>query len=863
MANAKGGAAVNSSRDATERCRRLRLDNAALALSNARLLDEARRERAERTRSADRLRNVSEAAKEFSSKTDDLGQLLEIIARRLGEVVGDMCAIRPVSEDGEWLESVGAAYHRNHEVLAAMREIMGSGRQRVGEGVSGRVAATREPLLTRKIDPSAFAASSEPRYRPFLERLGVTSSIAVPLLCAGRVVGVANLLRSKPSPPYDEEDLHFVEGVADHAAIAIGNARLYAAERAAHAAADRATHALRQSEARFARLRDAGILGIIVTHLDGRVIEINDTLHQLVGYSRDEILSGHVAWTSLTPPDLQRADVRAVEQLRASGVASLREKEFVRKDGRHVPVLVGSAMLEGEAGECISFVLDLTERKQAEAVIARLRADHADDAKFRALLETAPDAMVIVDQGGLIALVNGRTEALFGYSRTELMGRAIDMLVADGFRQACSQDRATFFADPAPRILGAGAELFGQRKDGTEFPVEISLAPIETEQGVLVSSAIRDISERKNAERQRANLAAIVEASDDAIIGKTLGGIITSWNSGAHRIFGYDANEAVGRSIALIIPPGFEGEEPVILETLARGEVKRFDALRRCKDGRIIHVSVTSSPVCDGAGHVIGISKVARDITDRKLAAAALARAKDMADSANSELETFSYSVAHDLRAPLRGMNGFAQLVLNSYEDKLDERAQDWLREIVLNATKMGELIDGLLSLAHLSRSDLRPTCVNLSEIARDLGARLAALEPSRNVELLVEEGLYAEVDPRLARSLFDNLLANAWKFTRGVPAARVEVGCLEHESSRAFFVRDNGAGFDMAFADKLFVPFQRLHATSEFPGTGIGLATVQRIVHRHGGRVWATGTVDGGATFHFTLSRQAPEKTP
>ncbi len=228
--------------------------------------------------------------------------------------------------------------------------------------------------------------------------------------------------------------------------------------------------------------------------------------------------------------------------------------------------------------------------------------------------------------------------------------------------------------------------------------------------------------------------------------------------------------------------------------------------------------------------------------------------ARRQVEVANRELEAFSYSVAHDLRAPLRGMNGFAQLLVDSYSDKLDVTAQDWLQEILQNARKMADLIDALLSLSRVSRSELNRQMVDLASLVRASVARLALAEPHRTVAVLIEDGLRAEIDPNLARVMLDNLVANAWKFTGKRESPRIEFGVLGRDESRTFFLRDNGAGFDMAYAGKLFAPFQRLHTVREFPGTGIGLATVQRIVHRHGGSIWAEGAVEKGATFYFTL---------
>ena len=222
---------------------------------------------------------------------------------------------------------------------------------------------------------------------------------------------------------------------------------------------------------------------------------------------------------------------------------------------------------------------------------------------------------------------------------------------------------------------------------------------------------------------------------------------------------------------------------------------------------------------------------------------------------ANRELEAFSYSVAHDLRAPLRGMNGFAEILLKEYGTKLDAEACDCLRMIQKNAVTMGELIDALLSLARVSRTALHQASVDISALARSLQGdlkRAYGLAP----ELVVQEGLHAYLDPALARVLLENLLSNAWKFSANASSPRVEVG----ECAGALFVRDNGAGFNMAHAQKLFTPFQRLHAAHEYPGTGIGLATAHRIVDRHGGRIWAESQVGSGATFFFELPNARSE---
>ncbi|HEX3769561.1 MAG TPA: ATP-binding protein [Polyangiaceae bacterium] len=224
--------------------------------------------------------------------------------------------------------------------------------------------------------------------------------------------------------------------------------------------------------------------------------------------------------------------------------------------------------------------------------------------------------------------------------------------------------------------------------------------------------------------------------------------------------------------------------------------------------------------------------------------------------ASNQELEAFSYSVAHDLRAPLRAISGFAEILAETQIDRLDDEGRKCIDAITRNTEKMARLIDALLSLSRLSRKEMNPREVDLSEIAREEIADLARSDRDRSVDVTIQDGVEGRADPNLARAVLQNLLGNAWKFTAKTPAARVEFGVADKDGVRAFFVRDNGAGFDMSYAKNLFGAFQRLHTEAEFKGTGIGLATVHRIVSRHGGRLWAEGAVNAGATFYFTLSR-------
>jgi len=223
-------------------------------------------------------------------------------------------------------------------------------------------------------------------------------------------------------------------------------------------------------------------------------------------------------------------------------------------------------------------------------------------------------------------------------------------------------------------------------------------------------------------------------------------------------------------------------------------------------------------------------------------------------ENANKELESFSYSVSHDLRAPLRSIDGFSQAILEDYSDKLDAEGQADLRRVRAATQRMGQLIDDMLDLSRVTRAKITREQVDLSALVRALGAELQKVEPERKIDFTVAPGLTADGDPRLLRIALENLLRNAWKFTGKHPTAKIEFGITQNNGNSAYFVRDDGAGFDMAYANKLFGAFQRLHAMTEFNGTGVGLATVQRIISRHGGRVWAEGEVEKGAIFYFTL---------
>src|SRR5258706_10610506 len=327
-----------------------------------------------------------------------------------------------------------------------------------------------------------------------------------------------------------------------------------------------------------------------------------------------------------------------------------------------------------------------------------------------------------------------------------------------------------------------------------------------------------------------------------------------------------DPAEAVGKSDFDFFPHAklsFEKEQEII-----RSGKPLVDEEERVvwPDGRETWVSTTKVPLPDQTGQVIGTIVISRDITDRKQAETALQKAKLELEAANKELEAFSYSVSHDLRSPLRTIDGFSQALLEDYADQLPAEGQNYLKRVRAATQRMGQLIDDLLNLSKVTRAPMKFVPVDLSGLVQGIAAELQRTQPERRVNFKITPNLKARGDPNLMQAALENLLNNAWKFTAKREQAEIEFGSKSENNETVFFIRDNGAGFDMAYVGKLFGAFQRLHAMTEFSGTGIGLATVQRIINRHGGRIWAEGAVDQGATFFFTLpalERAKPEATP
>jgi len=493
--------------------------------------------------------------------------------------------------------------------------------------------------------------------------------------------------------------------------------------------------------------------------------------------------------------------------------------------------------------------------------------------RYRALFDRSLDLVYLHDFEGRFLAANPAALDLLGYEREEIVALSFAALLDDG---------------QADKVLAVLAELreTGSQKAPTEYRLRRKTGEyvdVETKGSVIlrrgqpyaVLGIGRDVTGRKLTEEalrlSEDKFSKAFHGSPDAIlITRASDGLITDVNDGFVKLSGFTRDEAVGSStIALDLWADSRDRDRLISALRTGGSVRDLEFDFRVKSGDVLQCFIAGADIdVGGEPHIL---TVVRDVTEQRRAEAEIlrlnaeleqrvaARTAEL-EAANAELESFAYSVSHDLRAPLRALDGFSKILLDDYGPRLDEEGRSHLDRIRAADQRMGTLIDALLELSRLNRGELQRERLDLSELARRVAAELAETEPARTVELRIAEGLEARADTRLARALLANLLGNAWKFTARHETARIEVGAAEGDGAdeHVFFVRDDGAGFDMAYSDKLFGAFQRLHSTSEFPGLGIGLATVKRIVRRHGGRVWAEGAVEKGATFFFTLPETA-----
>lgn len=504
-------------------------------------------------------------------------------------------------------------------------------------------------------------------------------------------------------------------------------------------------------------------------------------------------------------------------------------------------------------------------------------------ARLTAIIESAPMAIIMIDDQGHVVLANKEAEILFGYHREELLGQPVEVLVPQEFRRNHPELRSTFFAHPTPRRMGAGRELFGLRKDGSTFPVEIGLNPIETEEGIFVVSAVVDITERKRLENL---FRSTVESAPIAMVMIDSEGTIVVVNAETEKLFGYTRQALLGCRIEMLIPERLRHHHPELrTRFFGAPEARRMGAGRDLfglrQDGSEFPIEIGLNPIEMEEGLYV-LSAIV-DITERKrlenalrqtnelleqrvqqrtrqLSAQAetLQRANEALERSNLELQQFAYIASHDLQSPLRSISGFVQLLQAEYTGKLDIQADDWIKRTVQSIQQMQILIRDLLAYSRVD-SESRPfKAVPFRKIFDDTISLLDAAIVETHAQISCDAELPLVVGDRSQLvQLLHNLVNNAIKY-HGDQPPRVHVSATRSENTWIFCVQDHGIGIDPRYHERIFEIFRRLHNQKEYPGTGIGLAVCRRVVHRHGGKIWVESQPGLGSRFYFTI----PERT-
>lgn len=650
--------------------------------------------------------------------------------------------------------------------------------------------------------------------------------------------------------------------------------------------------ALRAEKLRFQTVSEHAPLALVMLAEDGNFEYVNPRFEELFGYGIDEVPNGREWFRKAYPDPVYRRDVIStwVELLSRSVPGQLHSKVFaVRcKDGSEK--IVDFKPVKLETGEYLMTCEDITERNRAAEALRkseenfRMLYEESRRASeiYQSLINSSADAIIIYDMEGKTKFVSDSFTQMFGWTPAELKDEQIPYLPEE--ERDATMERISEVVERG--IPCSGFESKRYTKDGRLLDVSIMASRYNDHEakpaGMLV--IVSDITSRKQAERalteSEERYRKLVEHLPDGV-GVQVDGKVVFANQAARRLLSGDSDgELVGIPALDLFPEETREEVRIHLEEIAEKGIPGplIERVVRRLDGVEVDVELTTIPMTfEGKPALLAVG---RDISERKRVEEEIRRLNEelerrviertaQLEAANKELEAFAYSVSHDLRAPLRGIDGFSQVLLEEYLDVLDDQGQDYLKRVRSAAGRMAELIDALLKLSRVTRSEMRKEEVDLSRMARDLATELMDEEPGRSAEFIIAGGLRVQGDERLLKVALGNLFSNAWKFSSKRQHSRIEFGVRNKGEAvkpgspvrRTFFVRDNGSGFDMTYFHKLFGAFQRLHGVHEFSGTGIGLATVQRIVRRHGGRVWAESVVEEGATFFFTLNDGGEQK--
>ena len=486
-------------------------------------------------------------------------------------------------------------------------------------------------------------------------------------------------------------------------------------------------------------------------------------------------------------------------------------------------------------------------------------------------METAPDAMVIVNSLGQIILINAQTEKLFGFCKEELLGQEIEILIPERFLGKHPSHRKHFFANAKTRTMGEGQELFGKHKTGKEFPVEISLSPLETEDGLLVSAAIRDISRRKKADEKFKNL---LESAPDAIIIVNETGVIQLVNAQTEKMFKYDRTEMIGNKVELLMPHRYntihqDHRVNYFKTPKVRQMGEGFDLLGRDKNGKEFPIEISLSPLETEDGLLV--SAAIRDISEKKklenqikeininLEKKVQQRTAEL-ETKNKELEQFAYVASHDLQEPLRTISSFVDFLKEEYMGKLDENADNYLVYISQASDRMQTLIKDLLDYSRIGRKGIVAE-VNCNDIISDVLADLSSTIEDNNASIAVLEKLpIVKGYTTELKQLFQNLVSNSIKFHKKNIPPEITIQGEKIDGGWQFSFKDNGIGIEKKHHERIFIIFQRLHIRAEYEGSGIGLSHCKKIVDLHGGKIWVDSELGKGSNFQFTISEMEKE---
>ncbi len=614
---------------------------------------------------------------------------------------------------------------------------------------------------------------------------------------------------------------------------------------------------------RLEGLIDSCPLPIICLDTNYCVTTWSAAAEQTFGYSAAEVLGRPYP---LVPPGgeaefekLTRRVFVGGEQVSGIGVGRR------HKDGRILDIVFSGAPLYDRRRRITGSVYilqDVTRQNRAAEILRR------SEERFRLTVENVKDyAIFMLNTTGTVTTWNSGAERINGYTAEEIIGQPFAV-----FHTAEDRERNHPLLLLEQTLENGRLEERGWRvrKDGSLFFANVAITAVtDTQNGTVIGYAIvmRDVTERKKADEAMAVIKRIFENSQDLILVVDRRGKFIEVSPSSKTLLGYEAEEMVGRSAQeFLYSVDLENTRMEMRNARREGHVSEFDTRYVHKNGRVVTLSWKGMwSEAEQRHYFIG-----RDMTQQRHAEETIRRMNEDLENrveqrtveliaTNKELESFSYSVSHDLRAPLRAINGFSRILLEEYGPLLPAEGRQYLQSVRNNSQQMGRLIDDLLAFSRLGRQAIKTERVDLGSLVHEVMADLRREDESRDIDVSIGNLGAVDVDPALFRQVLVNLLSNAIKFTRKAGKPAIEIGIADTAQGRAFYVRDNGAGFDMRYADKLFSVFQRLHRMEDYEGTGVGLAIVQRVIHRHGGQVWADARLNEGATFYFTLPGTTP----